>query len=130
MKYYIDLRNVNSPEQLHDVLEEALPLPEYYGRNLDALYDILTSLPEAFRLPEPDACDEPGGDTAEDEPDATDLIQRDTPDDEYCGDEDFIFVFTGSFEAENAAASDYIHRLKRMCSRIEKEEENLKFIWE
>ncbi len=27
---------------LHDLLAGALALPDYYGRNLDALYDILT----------------------------------------------------------------------------------------
>ncbi len=30
----------------HDYLKEALALPEYYGRNLDALYDCLTELGE------------------------------------------------------------------------------------
>lgn len=33
-------------EELHDYLQEMLPLPAYYGRNLDALYDCLTELPE------------------------------------------------------------------------------------
>ena len=31
-------------EQLHDALSEALELPEWYGRSLDALYDCLTDL--------------------------------------------------------------------------------------
>ena len=30
----------------HDYLKEALSLPDYYGRNLDALYDCLTELDE------------------------------------------------------------------------------------
>ena len=30
----------------HDYLKEALALPDYYGRNLDALYDCLTELDE------------------------------------------------------------------------------------
>lgn len=29
----------------HDYLQAALPLPPYYGRNLDALYDSLLELP-------------------------------------------------------------------------------------
>lgn len=29
-------------EGLHEYLAERLPLPEYYGKNLDALYDFLT----------------------------------------------------------------------------------------
>ena len=31
-------------ELLHDVLAQQLELPEYYGRNLDALHDCLTQL--------------------------------------------------------------------------------------
>lgn len=31
-------------EQGHDYLMEALSLPEYYGKNLDALYDCLTEM--------------------------------------------------------------------------------------
>ena len=34
----------------HDHLQERLSLPAYYGRNLDALYDMLTSLPEATEI--------------------------------------------------------------------------------
>lgn len=30
----------------HDYLKEALALPDYYGKNLDALYDCLTELDE------------------------------------------------------------------------------------
>lgn len=30
----------------HDYLKEVLALPDYYGRNLDALYDCLTELDE------------------------------------------------------------------------------------
>ena len=32
--------------QVHDYLEEVLNFPEYYGKNLDALYDCLTDLNE------------------------------------------------------------------------------------
>ena len=41
-EYNIDLRGVYSREELHDRIEEELPVPGWYGRNLDALYDILT----------------------------------------------------------------------------------------
>ena len=34
-------------EDVHARFEQALPLPDYYGRNLDALFDCLTDLPEA-----------------------------------------------------------------------------------
>lgn len=41
-KYQIDLSDIESVEDLHDILNEILPLPHYYGRTLDALFDILT----------------------------------------------------------------------------------------
>ena len=34
------------PEELHDYLASELSFPEYYGRNLDALYDVLTDIDE------------------------------------------------------------------------------------
>ena len=55
--YVIDGLTIEDPEQLHDALQAALPLPEYYGRNLDALYDILTEWREDFTL-RIDSCDQ------------------------------------------------------------------------
>ena len=43
--YTIDLSRVTDVNSLHEQLEEALPLPAWYGRHLDALYDALTELP-------------------------------------------------------------------------------------
>ncbi|MBQ2640459.1 MAG: barstar family protein [Lachnospiraceae bacterium] len=43
--YRIDLSRVTDVASLHDQLMEVLPLPSWYGRNLDALYDALTELP-------------------------------------------------------------------------------------
>ncbi len=40
--YYIDLTGVERRAQLHDRILDRLPVPEWYGRNLDALYDVLT----------------------------------------------------------------------------------------
>ena len=37
-EYRIDLRGVRDRSGLHDRIEQALPLPRWYGRNLDALY--------------------------------------------------------------------------------------------
>ena len=34
------------PEELQDYLASELSFPEYYGRNLDALYDVLTDIDE------------------------------------------------------------------------------------
>lgn len=36
--------------RLHSVLAEALDFPEWYGNNLDALYDCLTDLENAVHL--------------------------------------------------------------------------------
>ena len=45
MQVMLDISRMGR-EQLHDYLQEMLPLPEYYGRNLDALYDCLTDVRE------------------------------------------------------------------------------------
>ena len=41
-RFVVDLAGVRSAARLHTVLAETLPLPEQYGRNLDALHDVLT----------------------------------------------------------------------------------------
>ena len=46
----IDCSRIANPEDFHDALVEALVLPQWYGSNLDALYDCLTELPEAVHL--------------------------------------------------------------------------------
>lgn len=42
MKYCLDGRKMTDKETLHTYLAQALDLPAYYGRNLDALHDCLT----------------------------------------------------------------------------------------
>jgi len=42
----LDGTKIISREQLHNVLQQCLSLPEWYGRNLDALFDCLTDLNE------------------------------------------------------------------------------------
>ncbi len=42
MGYEIDLSGVTDRKQFHTVLANCLPLPAWYGKNLDALYDVLT----------------------------------------------------------------------------------------
>lgn len=44
MQVFLNGNNITNHEQLHDALSEALELPEWYGRSLDALYDCLTDL--------------------------------------------------------------------------------------
>lgn len=40
----LDGRILADYEKAHDYLKEELGLPEYYGKNLDALYDCLTEM--------------------------------------------------------------------------------------
>lgn len=39
----LDASNVTTRTDLHDLFAQTLSLPEWYGRNLDALHDCLTS---------------------------------------------------------------------------------------
>ena len=41
-----DCAGIHNPEEFHDALVQALVLPNWYGTNLDALYDCLTSIVE------------------------------------------------------------------------------------
>lgn len=42
----LDGREMRDRAATHDYLKEQLHLPDYYGRNLDALYDLLTECGE------------------------------------------------------------------------------------
>lgn len=42
MKYVLDGKKMVSKEAAHAYLKETFGFPEYYGNNLDALYDCLT----------------------------------------------------------------------------------------
>lgn len=46
MKIVIDGSKIDSIETLHKKLSEELSFPEWYGNNLDALYDVLTDIKE------------------------------------------------------------------------------------
>ena len=49
-RFVIDLAGVRSATRLHAILAEKLPLPEHYGRNLDAFYDVLTEFGPRWRI--------------------------------------------------------------------------------
>lgn len=44
MNTVIDFSGASSYWEVHSILIEALSLPSYYGRNLDALHDCLTEI--------------------------------------------------------------------------------------
>ncbi len=41
-KKIVDLRGITDKKDLHELLKKKLRFPEYYGCNLDALYDVMT----------------------------------------------------------------------------------------
>lgn len=45
-KAILDGSSIKDRAQLHELLQTSLCLPEWYGRNLDALYDCLTDIGE------------------------------------------------------------------------------------
>ncbi|MBQ8851505.1 MAG: barstar family protein [Oscillibacter sp.] len=42
----LDCSLMTGPDAVHDIFSQALEFPTYYGRNLDALYDLLSTYPE------------------------------------------------------------------------------------
>ncbi len=48
--FYIDLNGISTREEFHALLRKELPLPEYYGDNLDAFYDVLTEKGAGWNL--------------------------------------------------------------------------------
>ena len=50
MDIIIDCAGIDSREALHHTLAEALSFPEWYGNNLDALYDCMAEITATIRL--------------------------------------------------------------------------------
>ena len=46
----LDLENVCGADEFYDLLGKEIELPLYFGRNLDALYDVLTEQPETLKI--------------------------------------------------------------------------------
>lgn len=49
-KYEIDLAGVTTKEEFHEQIRKELPCPSYYGNNLDAFYDVITSQSEGWKI--------------------------------------------------------------------------------
>lgn len=50
MEFIIDLEGAGSEEEVQERIMESLPLPDYYGENLDALYDVLTEYGDGWHI--------------------------------------------------------------------------------
>lgn len=50
MLVVLDGRKMTDKRTLHNYLKEQCKFPEYYGNNLDALYDVLTDRSEPLEL--------------------------------------------------------------------------------
>ncbi len=46
----LDCAGLENAQALHEALAEALQFPEWYGKNLDALYDCLAAIHEETQL--------------------------------------------------------------------------------
>lgn len=50
MEYHIDCAELQTRAELHNALAQLPCFPQWYGRNLDALYDVLTDIAEETQL--------------------------------------------------------------------------------
>lgn len=50
IRYEICLKDVSCRQQFQERVREVLPCPHYFGRNLDALYDVLTEWDEQTEI--------------------------------------------------------------------------------
>lgn len=50
MKYTIDLNNIETREAFHEKVAQTLPVPDYYGKNLDALFDFITEKADDIQI--------------------------------------------------------------------------------
>lgn len=50
MQVIIDGRTIKDKQTLHAYLKEQCKFPDYYGNNLDALYDVLTDRTEFLEI--------------------------------------------------------------------------------
>ncbi len=46
----LDGEEITDKQQLHKIFRDGLNLPDYYGENLDALYDVLSTCSEKIEI--------------------------------------------------------------------------------
>lgn len=46
----LDFKELYTPRHIHEYIAQKLGFPEYYGKNLDALYDCLTDISEETEI--------------------------------------------------------------------------------
>ena len=49
-KIEVHVENFDTPEEVHEYLQDIFSFPTYYGANLDALYDCLTEIDEKTKI--------------------------------------------------------------------------------
>jgi len=49
-KIEIPVERITTPEELHEYLQDTFSFPDYYGMNLDALYDCLGEVAEKTQI--------------------------------------------------------------------------------
>ena len=54
-EYYLNGKKMKTREEAYDHIARELEFPEYFGRNLDALYDLLTEFSAEVTLKNPAA---------------------------------------------------------------------------
>ncbi len=100
--FYIDLKGISTREELHDLLRKELPLPEYYGDNLDAFYDVLTEKGAGWNLIFYNQTKVDGGNITAENADNND------------------------YTSITSDITNYITRLEKLCKRAVSECDNLK----
>ena len=50
MTYIVELKHVRSKKRFWAEIERGIPVPDYFGENLDALYDVLSETEEQTEI--------------------------------------------------------------------------------
>ncbi|MBR5969339.1 MAG: barstar family protein [Lachnospiraceae bacterium] len=120
-KMTIDLRYAQNKEELHEGLAATSVFPDYYGRNLDALYDVLTDISEdtcmLVMLPSSAVLTEEELSLLDPEPEEDDWNEDDADDEDEEWDEDDV--------AEWHEFLDYLDRMRDTFLDAEKSNPHL-----